>query len=161
MRAVKRGRLALGLAGALLLAACGDDEPVAWDQRPVPPRDFPEERVELGRTLFQQHCATCHGAGAEGDPNWRYRDEQGMFPPPPLNGTAHAWHHPWSELRDIIQHGSRPGEGRMPAWNDVLSEEEIDSIIMWFITLWPDEVYAAWHEIDQRARARGETGRRH
>jgi mono/diheme cytochrome c family protein len=110
-------------------------------------RDF--ARIANGQALFTQHCAVCHGEQAQGDPDWRYRDESGHFPPPPLNGTAHAWHHPWQDLHRVI----RDGQNNMPAWDGVLTEAEIDDTIAWFQSLWPDEVYAAWHVIDSRARS--------
>ena len=105
-----------------------------------------ERRIARGERIFAQHCVVCHGEHAVGDANWRYRDESGQFPPPPLNGTAHAWHHPWEELHQII----RDGQNNMPAWGAVLSSEEIDDTIHWFQSLWSDEVYEAWYRIDQR-----------
>lgn len=139
------------------LSACSEQEPqghighglLPVESAPVARvQDF--ARIANGRRLFDLHCAVCHGVQAEGAPNWRFRDESGHFPPPPLNGTAHAWHHPWEELHEII----RDGQNNMPAWGGVLSSEEIDDTIAWFQSLWPDEVYAAWHRIEQRGRIR-------
>jgi mono/diheme cytochrome c family protein len=107
-------------------------------------------RLTAGRTLFQTYCAACHGAQAQGDPEWRRKNPDGTWRPPALNGTAHAWHHPAWELREQIRTGSAPGVGNMPPFAGVLTDEEIDSIILWFQSLWPDEVYVAWWEIDQR-----------
>ncbi len=109
------------------------------------------ERIALGARLYQKNCAICHGAQAEGAPNWRQRDIQGHFPPPPLNGTGHAWHHPRVMLQQVIRNGSMDGSGRMPAWRNRLDEDEIAAIIDWFQSRWPDEVYAAWAEIDARS----------
>ncbi len=108
------------------------------------------ELVRKGEAVFRRHCAACHGRQAEGAPDWRRRGEDGFYPPPPLNGTGHAWHHPTAMLRDMIRNGSPPGQGRMPAWGDKLSAEEIDAVIAWFQSLWPDEVYAAWYDREQR-----------
>ena len=107
-----------------------------------------KQRIASGERIFAQHCVVCHGEQAVGDENWRFRDESGHFPPPPLNGTAHAWHHPWEELHEII----RDGQNNMPAWGGILSSEEIDDTIHWFQSLWSDEVYEAWHRINQRGR---------
>lgn len=110
--------------------------------------------ITRGKALFARHCASCHGIRAEGSPDWRHRDANGFFPPPPLNGTAHAWHHPLQDLRNTIRRGSPPGQGRMPAWGGARSDEDIDALIAWIQFLWSAEVYAAWLEIDQRARKR-------
>jgi mono/diheme cytochrome c family protein len=114
--------------------------------------------IRKGQALFQRYCATCHGGRAQGDPNWRHRQADGTWPPPPLNGSGHAWHHAPDKLRAMIRDGIQPGEdggpvGDMPAWGDRLSDEDIDAVIAWFQSLWPDPVYALWYE--QQVRARG------
>jgi hypothetical protein len=40
----------------------------------------------------------------------------------------------------------------MPPWQGVLSEQDTEDVILWFQSLWSDEVYAAWWEIDRRQR---------
>ncbi len=32
----------------------------------------------------------------------------------------------------------------MPPFNDKLSSDEIDAVIAWFQSLWPDEIYRVW-----------------
>ena len=110
-------------------------------------------QVSRGGILYAKHCAECHGRLAEGADNWRQRDADGMMPPPPLNGSGHAWHHPHSTLLEVIQGGSPPGMGKMPAWQDRLSDEEIEAVIAWFQSQWPDEAYASWYLTNQRALA--------
>ncbi|MDX1252453.1 MAG: c-type cytochrome [Gammaproteobacteria bacterium] len=105
--------------------------------------------LEKGRRIFGQHCARCHGAQAEGAPQWRNKEADGNYPAPPLNGSGHDWHHSRQELHDFIKNGSPPGTGNMPAWKGKLSDEDIDAVIVWFQSLWPDEVYAAW--VDRHA----------
>ena len=112
------------------------------------------ELVARGRAVFAQHCARCHGAQAEGAPDWRRRGPGGLYPPPPLDGSGHAWHHASTQLKDIIRNGSPPGQGGMPAWKDKLSEEEIDAAVEWFQSLWPNAVYAAWWDTEQRSLGR-------
>jgi mono/diheme cytochrome c family protein len=107
--------------------------------------------IRYGAKLFQGNCATCHGDHGQGATNWRHRGPDGKFPPPPLNGTGHAWHHPLKMLKYVIKNGSPGGQGNMPAWKDRLSDKEIDAIIAWFQSQWPDQVYNAWYEINQRS----------
>lgn len=112
----------------------------------------PEVSLDLGRQVYSQNCAVCHGANGEGDENWRQRKPDGKFPPPPLNGTGHTWHHPLKILQYVIKNGSPGGQGDMPAWKDKLSDHEIDSVIAHVQSWWSPQVYSAWREIDQRAR---------
>ena len=130
------------IAGALLavsigVAACGDEAPDRW---------YSDEQVRHGEVLYANTCAECHGPRAEGADTWRQRDEAGDLPAPPLNGTAHAWHHPLDELRAIVRHG----QNRMPAFRDTLTDEEVDAVIAWFQSHWNDEIYEAWLEYDAR-----------
>jgi mono/diheme cytochrome c family protein len=132
---------------------------VACDQQPsisssstgvMPKRQYDQARLAKGRRIFTDNCAQCHGENAQGAANWRERNSDGSFPPPPLNGTGHAWHHSTAVLFDMIHNGSKPNEGNMPAWKGKLSREDIELTILWFQSLWPDPVYAAWFEQQQR-----------
>jgi len=145
----------LGLM-ALVPAACSEQQAGTGQEREGAQtilRQVDFAQVSRGGVLFAKHCAECHGDNAQGAVNWRQRDAEGMFPPPPLNGTGHAWHHPQSTLFDVIKEGSPVGMGRMPAWKGRLSDEEITAIIAWFQSRWTDEVFAAWYQTDQRAKA--------
>jgi len=140
------------IAFSLWLSACNSEgQAEAVGKAAAPQRTTDPVQLAHGRELFRQNCAQCHGAEAQGAFNWRARLPDGSFPPPPLNGTGHAWHHPRAMLRYVIRNGS-PGGGNMPAWGGRLSDADIDATITWFQSRWPDEVYAAWWEIDQRAR---------
>lgn len=145
--ALRIGVLALAAsATGLVLSGCSE-EPDIGQIDTVPGRWYTAEQVARGKPVFESHCTACHGTGAVGDPNWRKRDAEGYFPPPPLNGTAHAWHHPLDWLRGTIVNG---GQARMPAWGDQLSPEDIDATIAWFQSLWPEEIYGVWAEGNAR-----------
>lgn len=105
--------------------------------------------IARGRMLFAQNCAQCHGEGAVGAPDWTRRLPDGTFPPPPLNGTAHAWHHPLAQLRAVIRDGTP--SGNMPAWAGRLNDEEITAVIAYVHSLWPQEAHQAWYEMNLRA----------
>lgn len=126
--------------GALFLQACADQfDP--WREDPDTGRWFTQQQVALGARVYQQNCAGCHGVSAEATPQWTKPDAEGLYPPPPLNGTAHAWHHPFEVLKKTINEGSR---GRMPAWQGKLTDPEVEATIAWFQSLWPDEGYRIW-----------------
>lgn len=144
----------LGLLLLLPLAAC--DQPPAghtietMSGAPVV-RQHDAAKVAAGMKVYRQHCARCHGANGEGDPLWRKVGPDGKYPPPPLDGSGHAWHHPRNWLAQMIREGSPPSQGNMPSWRDKLTEQEIDAVIEWFQSTWPDQVYGAWYEMQQNA----------
>lgn len=110
------GRRPLLLLGLPLLGACDDPWSGRW---------YSDEQVQRGETVFEANCAECHAERARGADGWRQRLPDGTFPPPPLDGSGHAWHHPLAELRQIIWDGQR----RMPGFGDELSEEDVDAVI--------------------------------
>jgi len=109
-------------------------------------RWFNQDVVDLGSSLFQQKCAVCHGVNAEGTRDWKKTDANGNYPPPPLNGSAHAWHHSIPQLARSIKEGGIKLGGVMPAFGDKLSDQEVLAVIAFFQSKWPDEVYKVWHD---------------
>lgn len=156
-------RMLLVLMTSAFLSACDVPPPASKQAGKAPAAISPPapvvrqhdfEQVQRGAQLFQQSCAQCHGQQGEGAPNWRQRNADGKFPPPPLNGSGHTWHHPMQALKFTIKNGTEKIGGSMPAWKGKLSDEEINDIIAWFQSKWPDEIYSAWYQNDQRARKR-------
>jgi mono/diheme cytochrome c family protein len=108
-------------------------------------RGYDPALLEQGKAIFKANCSTCHGDNAQGSgTNWHQRDANGKFPPPPLNGTAHTWHHPINGLAHTIKKVTLEIGGSMLAWEGKLSHEEVFSVILWLSSLWPDEIYNAW-----------------
>lgn len=135
----------------LTLAACDQQEvasPGSSEMSTGTSRWYTPEQVELGAQVFARNCAVCHGENAEGTvADWRERLADGSFPPPPLNGSAHAWHHPRSVLLRVINEGGIPLGGKMPAFADVLNEEEKLAAIAYFQEFWSDEIYTDWMDM--------------
>lgn len=149
------------LAAILLLGACGDDvsSPASVEvsiPAPTARAGVDSERLARGEQLYRQNCMICHGEKAAGDPNWRKQGADGRFPPPPLDGSAHTWHHPWAQLHHMIKNGGPAGQSNMPPWKDKLSDQQINDIILWFQSLWSDDVYQAWYRMDQDAKAQAQ-----
>jgi thiol:disulfide interchange protein DsbC len=109
-------------------------------------RWYSDEQVARGETLYRQNCAVCHGPDAESTPDWKTADADGNYPPPPLNGTAHTWHHDLELLRRTIREGGARLGGRMPGFEGHLNAAEIDSIIAFFQSRWPDDIYQRWSD---------------
>lgn len=133
----------------LAVLACQKQSPptsVSTFSGPDIKREFNPAQIKQGADLFVRHCARCHGAQGEGAADWRKPGKDGKYPPPPLNGSGHEWHHPSIVLRDVILNG----RDNMPAWKNILNSEEINAVIAYFQSLWPDGVYSAWYEIEHR-----------
>lgn len=152
------GTLAVVLGGLVWTLGCSEHQTAATAPAPVARPVVEPAVLARGEALFKKHCAACHGDRAQGAIAWERPGPDGKYPPPPLNGTAHDWHHPREQLQRTIREGTLRIGGSMPPWGTTLTDADIDSIITWFQSLWPDPVYAAWVDIDRRARA-GEGGR--
>lgn len=171
-RRIAKGRargLFFAFGAAFVLGGCG--EPPAT---PAVPRDVAKEassyaaavnaerrydaaQIARGAALFARHCATCHGAHGQGTIQpWNVRGPGGLWPPPPLDDSAHAWHHSTAALAQAIRAGSPPGEGNMPAWERRLTPEQIADLVVWITALWSDEVYRLWFEQVEAPVRRGE-----
>ena len=138
MRIIKLPAVLIVLLGAVLLSGCGESEPK------VAGRWYTQTQVDNGKQLFIDNCAKCHGVAAQGTPNWNKTGADGKYPPPPLNGTAHAWHHPLAGLKRSVQHGGVPLGGSMPGFADTLSDAETEAVISYYQNRWPAPIYQAW-----------------
>jgi mono/diheme cytochrome c family protein len=97
-----------------------------FDQR-IDPDDAAQ--VARGRTIYAQHCAACHGANLEGEPNWMQRKDNGRMPAPPHDASGHTWHHSDAQLVELTKKGVSgilPGYvSDMPGFEDILNDAEI------------------------------------
>lgn len=101
-----------------------------------------DDRITLGRALYAEHCAACHGAELQGQPNWQERLPNGRMPAPPHDASGHTWHHPDDVLFRITKEGVSavvPGYASdMPAFDHVLSDEEIRAVLAFIKSTWPE-----------------------
>ena len=107
-------------------------------------RWYSPQMAVAGAVLFEENCVVCHGAAGVGTADWQRRNADGAFPPPPLNGSAHTWHHSLAVLRATIDRGGAPVGGVMPGFAGKLKPAERDSIIAYFQDLWSAEIYQIW-----------------
>lgn len=102
-----------------------------------------DKEIELGKKLFHEHCAECHGENAQGqnlkNPYGGF-DSQGERIAPALDGTAHSWHHSPKLLLRYIQQGSIDKSSPMPSYAKILSKKESLSIIAYYQSLWPEDI---------------------
>lgn len=103
------------------------------------------QQIASGKQVFEDHCLRCHGVKARGQiEDWQKPGADGKYPAPPLDGSAHAWHHNMKVLRGTIDRGGIPLGGTMPAFNDTLNEDQKTAVLAYIQSLWPDEVYQIW-----------------
>ena len=111
--------------------------------------------VALGKIVYAQHCAACHGANLEGEPNWRERLPNGRLPAPPHDAEGHTWHHPDKVLFEITKNGVGsvvPGyESDMPAFKGVLTDREIWAVISFIESTWPPDIRERQERMSRRA----------
>ena len=101
-------------------------------------------QVALGRGIYSEHCAMCHGANLEGQPNWMERKPNGRLPAPPHDVTGHTWHHPDKQLMLITKKGLSavvPGyQSDRPAFEHVLTDEQIAAVLAFIESHWPPDI---------------------
>ncbi|MGH1463749.1 MAG: c-type cytochrome [Cognatishimia sp.] len=127
----------------LLVTAMAGFGTKIWAEQFLPYSD--QTRVQNGRGLYQEYCATCHGTDLRGQENWRERDAQGMLPAPPHDETGHTWHHADLLLFQITKFGSSAVVGggyqsNMPGFADQLADAEILDVLAFIKSTWPQRV---------------------
>ncbi len=146
---------------AVFLTACGTSEsapPAEPESTTVVSADLPAlraDRIAAGRALYSTYCASCHGNDLEGADNWQLRNDDGSYPPPPQDSSGHTWHHSDRLLVDLIANGSGFDQSRMPLFGDVLSEDEILSILDFFKSTWGDQERRFQWDVTRREEAGG------
>jgi mono/diheme cytochrome c family protein len=100
--------------------------------------------VAHGRVVYEQQCAACHGAKAEGVRDWEQRDSHGELPAPPHDRRGHTWKHSDAMLYRIVRQGWRDPFNKterltMPAFDGKLSRDDTIAVIAYLKTLWTPE----------------------
>jgi S-disulfanyl-L-cysteine oxidoreductase SoxD len=137
-------------AWSLALTACQNDgsSPVRpGDPNPPPPMPtLDPDAVALGQQVYAQYCAACHGANLEGEADWQSQNEDRSFRAPPHDADGHTWHHSDEVLVEAIQLGGARlpdnigGTSNMPAYDDILTDEEILAVLAYIKRSWPDNI---------------------
>lgn len=109
--------------------------------RPTPPPDYQDltipiesnpETMSEGERVFQSNCASCHGEMGEGD-----GPVAGSLDPAPSDLKFTQDHLSDGYLYWRISEGGigEPFYSSMPAWNNILSEDQIWKIIVYIRSL--------------------------
>jgi mono/diheme cytochrome c family protein len=110
---------------------------------PIPP--LPELNpgsVALGELTYNQHCASCHGANLEGQPDWKKPLPDGRYPAPPHDDSGHTWHHPDHLLYEIILNGGNGNPDQasnMPGFKGKLTGLQLVGVMDYIKSRWSTE----------------------
>ena len=136
--------LALGaLLGPFVTPALAQDagaSPRAWNSAPATRAagSLPAQAQPTGRDLFLSACSGCHGADGTG-----IQSQAVGLPiqPPDFTESRFASREPEQDWAGIVTLGGpiRGFDRLMPAFGDALTREEIDLILTYVQTLYPDK----------------------
>ncbi len=111
--------------------------------------------IALGRLIYSEHCAVCHSAKLEGQPDWQVPLASGLLPAPPHDATGHTWHHADQDLMVIVRDGMTallPGRpSGMPPFAGVLADPEIEAVLAFIKSTWPERE-RDYQEVQTRQR---------
>jgi len=145
-------RFFLAIAAAMSI---GVGAVVAADETGKPEPDDPAA-VARGKVVYDQHCASCHGAHLEGQPNWRHSLSNGKWPAPPHDATGHTWHHSDKVLFNVTKYGMRTivpdRDTDMPGFENVLSDANIWAVLSYIESAWPPEIRARQQRMNRPPR---------
>ena len=116
------------------------------------------DSVELGKAIYAENCASCHGVVLAGQANWRQRDAEGYLPAPPHDESGHTWHHPDSYLFLMTKHGIEEIIGKsypnnMPVFEDKLTDDEIIAALSYIKSTWSSRIQRKHDQINARTKA--------
>ena len=115
-----------------------------------------ETILEQGQTVYDQHCAGCHGLSGEGQfPDAPLQpDSTGRFGAPPHNADGHTWHHDDDLLLRLIREGGSgdPAFYEMPAFGEALTAEQIETVLAFIKSMWTEDQRLYQAEITLIAR---------
>ena len=157
---VKLMRLFLSAAGVLLIGGV-----IFYFSSPLDKTELGISRqhkdravVDVGKAIYAENCASCHGVVLEGQANWRQRDVEGYLPAPPHDERGHTWHHPDSYLFLMTKYGIEEMIGKsypnnMPVFEDKLTDDEIIAALSYIKSTWPGRIQLKHDQINARAKA--------
>ena len=134
--------VALSFLMMLNFQSASSSQPVTILGTTVPPiSTLNPDSVATGEQVYQQYCASCHGANLEGVSNWKESQPDDSYLPPPHDSSGHTWHHPDPVLIEIITNGGDPElyNTKMPGFGDQLTELEIIAVLDFIKSSWDQE----------------------
>ncbi|MBO9417954.1 cytochrome c [Labrenzia sp. R4_2] len=110
--------------------------------------------VARGKDIYDETCAACHGANLKGEADWQTPKADGLLPAPPHDVSGHTWHHSSQLLFDMTKYGVAEAanlenyQSAMPAYEGVLTDDEIIAVLSFIKASWPEDVRARHDALD-------------
>ena len=116
-----------------------------------------QDLVDLGKLVYKNNCASCHGVNLEGQEVWRQPDADGYMPAPPHDESGHTWHHSDEYLFLMTKYGLEEIIGQeypnnMPAYNNVLSDREIVAALSFIKSTWTKRIRQQHDKINKMSK---------
>lgn len=102
--------------------------------------------LNLGKVVYADNCASCHGENLEGQEDWQQNNDDGSFKAPPHDEDGHTWHHNDEYLLNRIRYGTRELDpnmqslSNMPGYDEILSDEEIEAVLGYIKSTWSPSI---------------------
>jgi len=148
------------LAAAVVIGAAITGGSLFWERYTNTTATAADHRnaaqVGLGHTLYDQHCAYCHGVDLAGQAGWDGDFPEGGRPALPLDGSAPIWRLTDHDLFDITKFGGQPFSppsyrNEMPAYEGRLADADMWAILAYIKSRWPQDVHDRQRETTEAA----------
>ena len=155
--ALAMGIFAMAVAGWLAYGSKEAFEAFVEGEKTLLKPDDPKV-VAIGGAVYRANCAPCHGNGLEGEPDWQTAKSDGTMPAPPHDASGHTWHHSSQLLFDMTKYGVAEAaelddyKSAMPAYQDVLADDEIVAVLSFIKSTWPDDIRRQHEQLDKASR---------
>ena len=125
------------LAGALYFSTDTQPAEASVDQSDL-------QVIANGKIAYEQYCASCHGEGLTGQPNWKVTKADGRLPAPPHDKDGHTWHHSDEILFNYTKDGGaslgiKDFKTGMPPFRSMMNDTEIWSTLAYIKSRWPEK----------------------
>lgn len=116
------------------------------------------EQVTLGKSVYAENCAGCHGANLEGETkDWKATKEDGTLYAPPHDDQGHTWHHGDELLFKYTKEGGQfiggdDFKSGMPGFSESLSDDEIWAVLAFIKTSWTEKQLHNQNRMTQREK---------
>ena len=127
-------------AAALMLVVLLQGHAAATDALFADAADTP--LTTLGKRVYADYCASCHGRNLQGQPLWQLDDKFAGRRAPAHDETGHTWQHADEDLFNKTKYGRFAAEPAdpipaMPAFAAILDDHQILAVLAFIKARWP------------------------
>lgn len=115
------------------------------------------QQLVIGERVYASSCIACHGPNLAGQDEWKIPFPDGSLKAPPLDESGLLILSADATIESSIRLGANSLDeemrtlSNMPAYDTILSDEEIDAVIAYIKSRWPEDVQQAQSQISDSA----------